>query len=329
MRIPVLMVFVGMLFACAVVPRSGSDPIEPPRPVEPQPGSIAPSAAESASATVSVPHSEPPAEPSSEEARILAEVETMDRAERWAWAVSAMPDLAGHSEIDPAPEHWAEFRRRASGRPLLWVRSRGTRCFVARGVWEDEEFHGRAHVATTITGDTKLVRYESIRIDAYGITLTGPHGEDFTRDRRGRWQETGGYGVGSMRTVAERSISAVRSGAAYYGGYVYTLTIECRGRISYEERCTDGTTRRCERCGGLWAHPHADGMGWGTGGVSGWGTGARLRDCSEPCPPDPDTPRIPALNLAVKGRRFFDASDPVASVYTSRKACEGDPRMHR
>lgn len=315
----------GVLAAQVACATSTAEPAVVMRPVvaAPQPSPDPPAAVRVAEPVAVVPD-----RAEDEQARVLAEVGAMDPAARWAWAVSVMPELAAHREEDPGPAAWAAFHRHAAGRRALWVRTRGARCFAARGAWEEQSFFGRARVSTRIRGDTKSVEYESVEIDAGSITVSGPHGEVFTRDARGRWQLSGGHGVGSMAALAERPVSEFRRGAAYYGGQDYTVTVECVGRISYEERCTDGTTRRCARCGGLVDRIHAVGMYRAGSGV-GWSTSSTPRDCSEPCPPDVHGPRIAALGLVVAGRRFHAVEAPVAAVYTSRAACESDRRMAR
>lgn len=310
----------GVLLACAGAPRvapetavrpeADSPFVAPtPVPVEPAP-SVAPPQASDASA------------------RFVAEVSAMPPAAQWAWALAVMPELAEHTDVAPALAGWAEFRRRTAGRTVLWVRERDGRCFAVKGAWDDEGFHGRAREVTRIKGDVKAVRFETITVSERGITASGPHGEEFTRDARGRWQAAGGFGLGSFETIADGPVSAVERGAVYFSGHDYTLTIACSGTQSRTERCADGSTRRCERCSSLWARPQGRDRGWAAGGSVSIGE-AGPGDCSVPCPPDELTPRIAALDVAVAGRRFVDAEEPVAAVYDDPAACRGDPRMRR
>jgi hypothetical protein len=320
MRILAGMVVLAAQVACAASPTDSAVTRRIVAPSPPGPGPAMP--AMSAVARVTEPT------PVSPGARALAEVGAMDTPSRWAWAVAAMPSLARHREEDPGPAAWAEFRRRAAGRRTLWVRTRGARCFSARGEWEEDWFIGHTRVTTKIDGDTKTAEYELVEIHASSIMINGPHGESFTRDARGRWQPSGGYGFGCMAVLAERPVHEVRGGAAYYGGLDYTVTVKCVARVAYAERCADGSTRRCERCGGLVDQIHAEGL-QRSGSSVGWSADVTPRDCSQPCPPDVHGARVEALALAVAGRRFHGAEAPEAAVYTSRQACEGDRRMAR
>ncbi|WAS96693.1 hypothetical protein [Nannocystis punicea] len=267
-----------------------------------------------------------PAEPVEATARLLAEVEAMEVAARWTWAIATMPELAEHREAGPASAQWAELRRLAAGRSTLWVRARGERCLSVRGAWDDEGFAGRAREVVEIEGDVKTVRYELIDITERGISASGPHGETFSRDARGRWQSAGGYGLGSFATIVDRPIFEVARKAAYYGATTYTLKIECSETNVQEEHCTDGTTRRCSQCVAVRARRYVPGLGTGTTGV--FRTNRQV-DCSLACPPDLHTPQLAALNLAVQGRTFVTAEAPGAAVYTDARACRDDRRMRR
>lgn len=323
MRARLAIVGPAALLACALSPR-----VESPAPA---PAAESRATVEAAPSPATAPEApRPVASPGVEldaSARALAEVSAMDSAARWAWAVAAMPELAEHREVGSPGERLAELRRLAGGRTALWVRIRGERCFAVRGSWEDDGFVGRAREVATIAGETRTVRFESVTITEHGISASGPHGDEFVRDARGRWQPAGGFGLGSGATLVDRSISEVVGGVAYYGGYDYTLTIECLSRHTQEERCTDGSLRRCERCTGLWARPHAAGMVWGGFGTSQASAGAGPVDCSAPCPADPHTPRIAALDLAMQGRRFLADEAPVAALYLDARTCRGDRRM--
>ncbi|PCC73708.1 hypothetical protein SAMN02745121_06827 [Nannocystis exedens] len=340
MRARLALVGPAILLACAPAPGGAAQTVTPGAT-----GSRAPGAAQGPSepASAQAPSgAREPAEVPSEAARepgqeaaprvdaaaeLLAEVQAMDPAARWAWAVSAMPALAEHREVGGASERWAEFRRLAAGRTRLWVRARGDRCFAVRGGWEDDGFFGRAREVAELAGAVKTVRFESVEITDRGISTSGPHGDEFSRDARGRWQKSGGFGVGSFATIADGPVFEVRRTAAYYGEGAYTLTIECSVTSAQEERCTDGTIRRCTRCTGLSALPHAPGRGWAGPRMTLRGTSDRQVDCSAPCPPDLLTPQLPALNWAVKGRAFVLAGEPDAAVYLDAGACRSDRRM--
>jgi len=287
-----------------------SDPAKLPVGIAPEPASI-----------------QEPAEPVDAAAQRLAEVQAMEPAARWAWAVAAMPELVEHHEARPTAEPWAEFRRLAAGRTTLWVRARGDRCFSVRGAWEDDGFVGRAREVAEIKGDAKIVRFEAVDISGSGISISGPHGDEFARDARGRWEKAGGFGLGSFATIAERPVFEVTGKAAYYGEVAYTLTIECSETSVQEERCTDGTTRRCARCSGLWARPHGPRMGSPGTRMTVTSAGDKQVDCSAPCLPDLHTPQLPALNLAMQGRTFVMADEADAAVYTDARACRGDRRL--
>lgn len=322
MRARLALVGSAALLACALAPGGAATTSTPP----------ARAASPNSEAVPVTPAPEPapvekPAEPVDAALGLLAEVQGMDPAASWAWAVATMPELAEHREARPPSEGWAEFSRLAAGRTTLWVRARGDRCFSVRGAWDDDGFHGRAREVTEIAGDTKVVRFESVDISEIGISSSGPHGDEFLRDARGRWQKAGGFGLGSFATLADAPIFEVAKKAAYYGEVPYTLTIECSETTVREDRCTDGTTRRCSRCSGLWARPHAPQMGWAGSRTTLTGASDRQVDCNEACPPDLHTPQLAALNWAVQGRTFTMADDPDAAVYLDARACRGDRRM--
>lgn len=311
----------GALVACAGAPRVAPETGAPPEvnapvvaptapPVEPTP-------------TVA------PLPPNDASARLVAEVGAVDPAARWAWALAIMPELGEHADIEATLERWAELRRRTARRTVLWVRPREGRCFAVKGAWDDEGFHGRAHEVASVEGGIKVVRFETIVVTERGITASGPHGDQFTRDSRGRWQPFGSFGLGSFETIADGPVGAVERHAAYFGGHDYTLTFACSETLSRTERCADGSTRRCERCERLSARPQRQGEGWAAAASIGATSDAGPGDCGAPCPPDELTSRIAALDLAVAERRFVDAEEPVAAVYDGLAACRGDPRMRR
>lgn len=317
MRSFALLLGCATLLACA----GGRGEVSPPA-ATPEPSPVA--APTPAPAPAPTPA---PAEPADASARLLAEVRAMAPADRWSWAVTAMPELAGHREIGASDPPFAEFRAAQRERTTLWVRPRGERCFAVRGAWDEHGFAGRGRETTTIDGAHKTVRFESIDIGEYGISASGPHGDEYTRDARGRWRLSGGFGIGSGQQIAARTVSAVERGAAYYGGHVYTVTIAC-GAVSHrDDRCSDGTKRRCSRCSELTARRHSADVAWASSGTIGVTAPGAAVDCSQPCPPDDLGEKVAALNLAVEGRRFLGADEPVAAVYADARACRSDRRM--
>jgi hypothetical protein len=325
MRAHLALVGPAALLACALAPGRAAKTVAPPattsRTSEPAQVQVATPRAPAAG--------QEPAEPVDAAARVLGEVQAMDLAASWAWAVATMPELAEHREAGATPTLWAEFRRLAADRTTLWVRARGERCFPVRGAWEDDRFYGRAREVAEVAGDRKTVRFETVDITEIGIVSSGPHGDEFLRDARGRWQKTDGFGfgLGSFATLADRPVFEVTRKAAYYGDDAYGLTIECNETSVQEDRCTDGTTRRCRRCSGLGARPHAQQRVWFGLHTTITGASERRVDCSVPCPPDLHTPQLAALNWAVQGRTFIEADEPDAAVYTDARTCRGDPRM--
>jgi hypothetical protein len=250
--------------------------------------------------------------PADASARLLAEVRAMQPADRWAWALAAMPALAEHREIGTSDLPFVQFRAAQRERTTLWVRPRGERCFAVRGEWDEYGFAGRGRETTTIRGNHKTVRFESITIGEHGISVSGPHGDEYTRDARGRWQPDGAFGVGRGAAIAEGTVGSVERGAADYDGY---------------ERCADGSTRRCSRCTELTALRQAPNRWSGAGGMAGVVGPGEPVDCSQPCPPNDLGDRVAALGLAVEGRRFLGTEDPVAAVYADASTCRGDRRM--
>lgn len=321
MRARSLLVGPAVALACAAAPGGAAQRVTASATTSPAPAATQGEAAREAAPA------QQPAAPDDVAVRLLAEVQAMDLAARWAWAVTVMPELVEHREGSVAAERWAEFQRLAAGRTKLWVRARGDRCFAVRGAWEGDGFFGRAREVAEIEGDVKTVRYEAVDITASGISSSGPHGDVFARDARGRWQTDGVFGLGSFAAIAERPVFEVTRKAAYYGEAAYTLTIECSETKAEEERCTDGSTRRCTRCAALWARPHAPGQTWAMARMSGTGASGGQVDCSVPCPPDLLTEQLPALNLAVQGRTFVAADAADAAVYLDAGTCRGDRRL--
>ncbi|MCY0987737.1 hypothetical protein OV203_11415 [Nannocystis sp. ILAH1] len=323
MRARSVLVGPAVALACAVAPGGAAQSVTPGATSSPAPAAAQ---GQGEAAREAAP-AQQPAGQVDPAAGLLAEVQAMDLAARWAWAVAVMPELVEHREGSATPERWAEFRRLAAGRSKLWVRARGDRCFSVRGAWEDDGFFGRAREVAEIEGDVKTVRFEAVEITASGISTSGPHGDVFARDARGRWQTDGVFGLGSFATLAERPVFEVTRKAAYYGEAAYTLTIECGEKSAQEERCSDGSTRRCSRCTGLWARPHAPGQVWAGGRMSVTGASDRQVDCSVACPADLLTEQLPALNLAVQGRTFVTADVADAAVYLDAGTCRADRRL--
>lgn len=317
MRAGLVLVAPAVLLACARAPAGAATPVPPPS---------EPAAAVVVEAEPALAPEPQPAEAVSESSRLLAEVEAMEVSARWAWAVATLPELAEHREAGDGAASWAEFRRLVGARTRLWVRTRGDRCFAVRGGWEDDGFFGRAHDVTTVAGTRKTVRYEGVDITERGIISTGPHGEAFERDARGRWQPDGEFGLGSFATVAEGPAFEVKAGAAYFGAAAYTLKIVCSEASVREEQCVDGQPRRCSRCSRLTAYPQGPNMAM-AGSMGSFVRGGDSVDCSAPCPPDVLGAQLAALELAVKGRTFIEAELPEAGVYTEARACRGDRRM--
>lgn len=261
--------------------------------------------------------------------QLTQRVASMDRQAQWRWAITKMPILKEHQQRDIAVEIFRAFRKRTAHRKTLWVGANGT-CIQVEGGWQDAGFSGRARVSVLHDRDTKTISYDRVEIGADGIAEFGPEGARYRRDRTGRWHKTGVFGFGSAESITTNHASEVRPAGLRYSGYAYTLTVECRRKISTEERCTDGTTRHCERCAGLWANRHAIGRGWATCETAPKVASDEPRNCALPCPREGMTPLIKPLNVAVRGRTFHGEDDEqhasVIGVYITKQACRQSQR---
>jgi hypothetical protein len=301
-----------VLVACA--PKAVAEPVRP----EPEPAPVA---------AVSIPEAAPPpvaVPPEPAPSPLMDEIAGLDAEARWAWAVERFPALADHAAIDHGelvaqlPEWFPDGR--------VFVRTSDSKCFPVVGEWTDGSFVGRARETVTVKGRTKERVWYTIEISPSGIVETGPGAETYTRNAKGKWEVTGGWGVGCMDVLAHRWLSEVTPDAIYFAGYEYTLTIECAGERVTTDVCIGGGERVCKQCAGLWAQPHASNMGFGRGRM---GIGVKAStpiDCSAPCPADTLAPLVEPLGAIVKGRRFSGLASMDGAVYKSRRACQRDPR---
>jgi hypothetical protein len=249
----------------------------------------------------------------------------------WEWALALVPTLAEHTPVDPGPAALARF--------VGWFDDGTTprvyllhedRCHAVEGSMSGEGFHGRWRVQETIEGDERQVSGMSLEISLHGITESGPGGVIYTRDEHGKWQETGGFGTGCFDVLVDRSMSAADDRSVTFAGYHYGLVARCSHFEGVQETCEGGGTRTCERCGGVSLEPKAPGMGWGRGSASGMRVGTTPVDCTEPCPPDEWTPRLPRISAALTGRTFVGVlGGQGPSVFRSAKGCARELRRRR
>lgn len=226
----------------------------------------------------------------------------------WAWAVSVLPALAGHSELDPGEAALASFLRWfAAGEPArIYLLSENT-CHASDGAMDGEGYHGSWQQQVSVVGGERRVTGMNLDITVTGITQSGPGGVIYTRDRKGRWQEAGGFGTGWFGDVVDRPMTAADDRQVIFGGYVYRLEVVCEGTETVTQTCMDGGQRRCARCMGVALRPRAEHMhsAMGTFGVGR--TDPTPEDCSRPCPADEWSPLLPRLAATLAGRQFFAA----------------------
>jgi hypothetical protein len=301
-----------VLVACA--PKPVAEPVRPEPAPAPAPAVSIPEAAPAPAAA--------PAEPAPPP--LMAEIAGLDAEARWAWAVERFPALADHAAIDhdelvaQLPEWFPNGR--------VFVRTTDSKCFPVVGEWTDGSFVGRARETVTVKGRTKERVWYTIEISPTGIIETGPGAETYTRNAKGKWEVTGGWGIGCMDVLAHRWLSEVTPEAIYFAGYEYTLTIECAGVRKSTDVCEGGGERVCEACSGLLAQRHASNMGFGHGRIGIMSKSATPIDCTVPCPADTLSPLVEPLGAIVKGRRFSGLASMDGAVYKSRRACQRDPR---
>jgi len=278
-----------------------------------------------ASPSPSEPAPEPEPAPAPAAPSGMDEIADLDADARWAWAVERMPELAEHAAGDRI-ELEARFAEWFPDEGRVFVRTADGKCTPVVGGWDGDVFVGKARERTRIEGKTKESSWVNVEIAPSGVVENGPHGITYTRNAKGKWEESGGWGIGCMDIIVDRSISAVHDDAIVYAGYAYTLTIECNGTRTDEQRCTDGTTRTCTTCATLVALQHADRMGFGHGRTRMTVRAHDPIDGTEPCPSDTVGPLVEPLSAIVKGRRFYGTTDLQGAVYRTRRACERDVR---
>ena len=269
------------------------------------------------------PASAEPAPASAEPAPASAEP-----APTWQWAVSVLPELAGHSEVDPGEAALARFVGwfGAGGSGRVYLLLDGV-CHAVDGTMSEDGFHGSWQTKVTIRGNERRVSGMSLEITRGGVTESGPGGLIYERDRRGRWQEVGGYGVGSFATIVDEPMSAADDQSLTFAGYWYGLEPSCERTESVTWTCIDGGQLRCERCAHVGLRRRVEGRGGGGGTIGGGRVERTPVDCTRACPADEWTPLLPRLATALAGRRFsgvLERAGPV--VFRGARSCARERR---
>lgn len=249
----------------------------------------------------------------------------------WEWAVSVLPELAGHSEVDPADAALTRFLGWfADGRaPRVHLLFAGA-CHAIRGTIDSDGFHGGWRNQVTIVGGERRVTGMSLDITRGGVTESGPGGVIYRRDAKGRWQEVGGFGTGHFESIVDSPLRAADERSLTFGGYWYRLEPFCEHSESVAQTCTDGAQRRCERCTRVGLKPQAEGRGWALPRLKSGRVEPTPVDCAQPCPADEWTPRLPRLASVLAGRQFsgvLEGEGPV--VFRSAKGCASERRRKR
>ncbi len=247
----------------------------------------------------------------------------------WEWAVSVLPELAQHRMSDPGEAALARFLGWfASGEASRVHVYLGGACHAIPGSPDSDGFYGSWHRRVTTDGDERRVTAMSFEITRGGITESGPGGVIYHRDRRGRWQEAGGFGTGCFNTLVDHALSAADDRQATFAGYSYTLEPRCQSTEMVTQNCVAGGQRRCERCTRIVLHKHTGAMAWATGRIGvGWVAPAPV-DCTQPCPADEWTPLLPRLATVLAGRRFSGALEGEGPV-VFRSASGGARELQR
>lgn len=246
----------------------------------------------------------------------------------WAWAVSVLPELATHSEVDPGVDALARFVGWfAGGAKRVHVLLAG-RCHALAGEADADGFHGGWHTRETITGDTREVTTMDFSITRYGISESGPGGKVYERERGG-WRAVGAFATGSGASLVDNPMSAADDRQVTFAGYWYRLEPKCREFEAIQQTCGDGSARVCRRCTRLAVERRADRMAWSTPTVT-IGRVPVPADCSQPCPVDEQTALLPRLAEVLKGRNFAGTlADVGPSVFRSAKDCDRERRRAR
>ena len=249
----------------------------------------------------------------------------------WEWALSVLPELAEHSEVDPSEAALARFVGwfDQGGAPRVHVLLAGA-CQAVDGSMGGDGFHGDWRKTVTIEGDERRVFAYDLAITRGGITESGPGGTIYQRDEKGRWQEVGGFGTGCFDTLVEHPMSAADDRSVTFAGYVYRLEPSCGGTEVVTQTCTGGGERRCERCTGVGLRPVADRRSSSLETTRSGRVDPAPVDCTQPCPADEWTPRLPRLAAALQGHRFhgtLEGEGPV--VFRSAKDCLRELRRRK
>jgi len=284
---------------------------------------IAPVARERAPEPLPAPESAPAPEP--------APLPAPEPAPTWAWAVSVLPELAGHSEVEPGEAALARFVKwfpdgAAARVHVLFAEA----CHVIAGSMSADGFHGSWHRQVRQEGDERRVSAMSFDITLGGISESGPGGVIYRRDRKGRWQESGAYGTGYFDTLVDRPMTAADDQRVSFAGYSYRLEPVCRSREAITHTCIGGGTRSCERCTEVWLKPRAERMGWGDLRVKVGRVESVPVDCTQACPVDEWTPLLPRLATVLAGREFagvLEGEGPV--VFRSARGCIRELRRRK
>ncbi len=248
----------------------------------------------------------------------------------WAWAVSALPELAEHSEVDPSAAALARFVGWFDdGAPArVHVLLEGA-CHAIKGSISADGFHGRWQTRVTTRGDEREVSGMSFEIARGGITESGPGGSIFKKrkNNKGRWQEVGGFGMGSFHTLVDAPMTAADDQSVTFAGYTYRLEPVCVSTETLTQTCTAGGERSCGRCLRVWLKPQAEGMGWGSGTIGVGRVDPTPVDCTQPCPADQWTPLLPRLSAVLEGRQFSGVREGEGRVvFRSAKGCARELR---
>lgn len=248
--------------------------------------------------------------------------------EAWAWLGEELPEETAELRVvdDALLEEllaWAP--------PDGAITAYDRRCRPLRLFRNEASLDGDIHVKTRVRGKRKTVSGESISFSWYIEVVCGFDNE-YERGANGEWEEVGASATGCADTVGF-GLSSVTGTAAWYGGALVDASVECGQTREMAQRCLDGSGRTCSSCGKLALRLRSRQPRYGVGSAR---SAVRVSapeervDCSVPCPADELTPRIPALNAALKGASFAQIGlDGHPVLFRTRAACRAYRKRHR
>lgn len=283
-----------------------------------------------------LPSGDSPSEQKGAKQAPVAQPATADPATTWKAACAELKEFNEYRPLFTEPTPLDEL--------LAWVAEGkhiqlfDEKCRPIRVERNEDELTGKIDVKTTVSRGVKRVRWRTAHF-AMDVNYTGPNDAEYEKNVQGNWEEVGGGGMGSLETRSG-ALNRVTKDAAFYGGAMVSLTVECRTYQEISGTCANGDKRTCRTCVSLRvrAHSRSSGIGFGYAGASvaaSAGSSGEQKpsadaplDCSKPCPPDTLSDSMHRLNAFLKGKELVTLSslvDDMPILFRSRRACQ----LHR